>query len=49
MQRNWGMVLLALLLIIVGAIEVLHLNFEAMPIILGIMAIASGILLLIGK
>lgn len=48
-QRNWGFILLALLLIAIGMVTVLSLTFNGRDIILGVIAIISGILILIGK
>lgn len=48
-NRNVGVVLLALWLIAVGLVAVLGLTFQGMQIILGIVAIVSGILILVGR
>lgn len=48
-NRSWAVILLALLLIVVGAVEVVHLTFEALPVVLGVAAIIDGVLFLIGK
>lgn len=48
-NRSIGVLLLCFWLICEGAIAVLHLNFTAIDIILGIVAIAAGVLILIGK
>jgi len=42
-------VLLAIWLIVFGAAAIFHLSFEAMPIVMGIMAIAAGILIFLDK
>lgn len=47
--RSWAVILLALLLIAVGMSVVLHLTFEGMNVILGVLAIIDGILWLIGR
>jgi hypothetical protein len=47
--RSWGTILLAIWLICTGAIAVLGLSFQGMAIILGIAAIAAGILILAGR
>jgi hypothetical protein len=47
--RPFSIILLALLLIAVGMILVLSLNFTSMFIILGVLAIIDGILFLIGR
>lgn len=43
-----GQILLCIWLIFTGLIGVLHLSMEALPLIMGILAIASGALMLIG-
>lgn len=48
-NRSIGGILLCLWLIAMGMIAVLHLQFQAMDVILGIVAIAAGILILIGR
>ena len=47
--RTWGMILLAFFLIIWGGVQVLHLTFNGIDIVLGLLALISGILLLIGR
>ena len=49
LPHNLGMLLLAIYLIVVGAIQVFSLSFANSGVILGIVAIAAGILLLLGK
>jgi hypothetical protein len=49
LPQNLGMLLLAIYLIVVGAIGVFSLSFANMGVILGIVAIAAGVLLLLGK
>lgn len=48
-QRAWGFVALALLLIAVGMVLVLALTFQGRDVILGIVSILAGVLILIGK
>jgi hypothetical protein len=48
-NRSYGGVLLCLLLIIGGGVLLLHLTFNGLDTIVGIMAIAAGILILVGK
>jgi hypothetical protein len=43
------MVLLGIWLIMTGLIPLLHLNFEGLPLIMSILAIASGVILLLGR
>lgn len=47
--RTWSSVLLALILIVGGGVLAAHLTFEAINVVLGIAAIADGILILVGK
>jgi hypothetical protein len=49
MTRNLGMLLLAIYLIVSGAIAVLGLTFANMAIVVGALAIAAGICILIGR
>jgi len=48
-QKNLGFILLASYLIIVGLIGVAHISLGALSILVPILAIASGVCLLIGK
>lgn len=43
-----GMLLLAIWLIMTGLIPVLKLHFEGLPMIMQVLAIASGVLILLG-
>jgi hypothetical protein len=47
--KNLGMLLLAIWLIITGLVALLGLSFSGLPLILAILAIAAGILILIGR
>jgi hypothetical protein len=49
MIRNWGFILLAIWLILWGAIQILSLSFSGLWIVMGVLAIVSGILILLGK
>jgi hypothetical protein len=42
-------ILLAIWMLVYGAAAILHLSFEAMPVIMGILAIADGVLILLDK
>jgi nitrate reductase gamma subunit len=48
-RRNLGMLLLAIWLVATGLAELIHLNFMYMGAILGALAIAAGVLLLIDR
>lgn len=47
--KNIGMILLALWLIATGMIAVFGLSFREMPLVMGLVAIAAGVLILIGR
>ena len=46
-SRRLGFILLAAWLILSGLIELLGLNFAGLQVIMGILAIAAGVLLLV--
>lgn len=48
-QRNWGITLTAIWLIFTGLIVLVNLQFQAISIIMAILALVAGVLLLIGK
>jgi hypothetical protein len=47
--RNLGMLLLAIWLILTGLMPLLNLSFQGLGTIMAMLAIASGVLLLIGR
>ncbi len=47
--ENWGFLLLAIWLILTGLIQLLSLSFTGLSIIMGLLALAAGILILIGR
>lgn len=47
--KNLGMLLLAIWLIAYGAMAFVHINFANTQLILAALAIASGVLLLLGR
>jgi hypothetical protein len=49
LTRNLGMLLLAIWLILTGLMPLLKLSFQGVGTIMAILAIASGVLLLIGR
>ena len=49
LPKNLGMILLSIWLILVGLTELLNFSFAGLPIIMGILAIAAGVLLLLGR
>jgi uncharacterized membrane protein HdeD (DUF308 family) len=46
---NLGMLLLSIWLIVTGLIVLFSLHFNGLPIVMGILAIAAGILILFGR
>ena len=48
-NRNLGMLLLSIWLIITGAMNFVHINFAQMGLVMGALAIAAGVLLLMGR
>ncbi len=49
LTQNLGMLLLAIWLIVTGLVALLGLSFSGLPLILAILAIAAGVLILIGR
>ena len=49
LTRNLGMILLALWLILGGLMPLLNLSFSGAGTIMGILAIAAGVLILVGR
>jgi hypothetical protein len=47
--RNIGFLLLAIFLIVYGLIALLGLSFAGLGVIMGLLAIAAGIFILIGR
>jgi hypothetical protein len=47
--RNIGMVLLAIWLILTGLIPLLHFGFSGLGTVMGILAIAAGIFIAVGR
>jgi hypothetical protein len=47
--RNLGMLLLAIWLIFTGLMPLLNLSFQGVGTVMAVLAIASGVLLLIGR
>ena len=47
--RNIGMLLLAVWLILTGLIALLGLNFAGLPLVMAVLALAAGVLILIGR
>ena len=49
MTRNIGMLLLALWLILTGLIPLLNLSFSGLGTVMAILAIAAGVLIIVGR
>jgi hypothetical protein len=48
-QKNLGMLLLGIWLIMSGLLPFLHLGFSGLGLIMQVLAIAAGVLLLLGR
>ena len=48
-NRNLGMLLLAVWLILEGLVSLLNLSFSGIGMLLGLLALAAGVVLLLGK
>jgi hypothetical protein len=49
LTKSIGMLLLSIWLILTGLIELLHFSFSGLPLVMAILAIAAGVLLLLGR
>ncbi len=49
LTKNLGMLLLGLWLILTGLIPLLNLGFSSLGILMGVLAIAAGALILLGR
>jgi hypothetical protein len=49
MPRNLGMVLLGIWLVLTGLIALLSFSFQGLPVIMAILALAAGVLILLGR
>jgi hypothetical protein len=49
LNKNLGMLLLAIWLILTGLIAILGLSFTGLGALMGLLALAAGILILIGR
>ena len=48
-KKNIGMLLLAIWLILTGLIALFSLSFDGLGVIMGLLAIAAGIFILLGR
>jgi hypothetical protein len=49
LTKNLGMILLGIWLIMTGLIPLLHFNFQGLSLIMAVFAIATGVLILLGR
>ena len=49
LTRNIGMLLLAIWLILTGLIPLLNLRFSGLEMVMAILAIAAGVLIVVGR
>jgi hypothetical protein len=49
LTKSLGMILLGIWLIMTGLIPLLHLSFEGLSLIMLLLAIAAGVLVLLGR
>jgi hypothetical protein len=49
LTKSLGMLLLGIWLILTGLIELLSFTFAGLPIVMAILAIAAGVLILLGR
>lgn len=49
MTKNLGMILLSIYLILTGLITLIGLSFQGLPLIMGVLAIATGVLIVLGR
>lgn len=49
LTKSIGMILLAIWLVLTGIIPLINLSFEGLDLIMAALAIAAGVLILIGK
>jgi hypothetical protein len=49
MTKNLGMILLSIYLILTGLITLVSFSFQGLGIIMGVLAIAAGVLIVLGR
>ena len=49
LTKNLGMLLLGIWLILSGLIPLLHLSFSALGLLMALLAVAAGVLILLGR
>lgn len=48
-MKNIGLVLLGVLLVLYGLVEIFDLSFKGLDIVMGVLALASGILIILKR
>jgi len=49
MTKNLGMLLLSIWLIVSGLVALVGLSFQGLPILMAILALAAGVMILLGR
>ncbi len=49
LTKNLGMLLLSIWLILTGLIALLGFSFQSLPLVMAILAVAAGVLILLGR
>ncbi len=49
LTKNLGMILLGIWLILTGLIPLLHINVEGMYLVMAVLAVLTGVLILLGR
>ncbi len=49
LTKNLGMILLGIWLVMSGLIPLLHLSFEGLPMVMSVLAVVSGVFILLGR
>jgi hypothetical protein len=47
--KNWGMLLLGIYLLVVGAVPLLGVSFANLGLVTAVLAVAAGVCILIGR
>ena len=47
--KNLGMLLLGVWLIVMGLVSLLGLSFQGLPVLMGLLALAAGVMILLGR
>ena len=49
MTKNLGMILLSIWLILTGLITLIGLSFQGLHVVMGVLAIAAGVMIVLGR